>query len=320
MRAHHALSALALVAMLAAPATAAAGGPPDPGALARAGLRVSWPLRDSPGLLPARARVTVRVRRLHRGAAVRRHRAVVTLSRVSRDGRRVLAVLRRSVLRSGTFSARLGPAAGARYALTLDVAGRRYRATIRTAPRVPSPMVPPSGPAPPPAALPPTPLPPTPLPVPPPSAGPPPITVAPGASSLPSYIGRCSTYYLPVDGVSLAVDRARAAPGDTLVVTLTNAGTGCFAATIGELLQRRDDAGAWTTVPGQSLVPAAVFIAPSATLADSVTLAAGLPPGTYRFAKELQDEIQADSAGPAGRDVGVGYVTSPPLTVVPAGR
>ncbi len=122
-----------LVCLLAFPATAAAK-PPNPTALKKEGVRVTWPV-------PATATkavgdlVEVRVRS-------ERRRVKVSLVVVGSDGRPRKAVARRT-LRNGTFRATL--AEPGTYALRLVVAKRRYASQLT----VPAPPVPPPAPAPP---------------------------------------------------------------------------------------------------------------------------------------------------------------------------
>jgi hypothetical protein len=95
--------------------------------LSVAGVRVDWPIQAKQARMLAGQTVTVRVRSTDR-------RSVITLARVDRAGR-VMNVVSRRALRTGTFSAKMPTASvPARYRLQLKIAGRVRREATITAP------------------------------------------------------------------------------------------------------------------------------------------------------------------------------------------
>lgn len=118
---------------------------PDAAALSALGVKVSWPLGRQAAVLRPGSRLTVRVRRTARRAALVR----LTFARVSANGV-PLRRLSSARLRNGTFAINIPRAGGDHFALSLRAGSRSYRGWIeRTTPAPPAPAV---APAPPPAA------------------------------------------------------------------------------------------------------------------------------------------------------------------------
>jgi hypothetical protein len=105
------------------PAAAHADRPPDPGALSGLGLRVAWPVSDAVPIFYAGERLVVCADVADAAPA-----ASVSLVRVDARGATLDVVTRRGV-RDGSTGVSI-PAAGGRYRLRLDVAGRRFFSSL----------------------------------------------------------------------------------------------------------------------------------------------------------------------------------------------
>lgn len=241
------LAALPNVAHAALPAER----PPDPPTLRAAGLTVSWPVRGGAEFAPG-DRVVVRVRALRAGD--QGPLARVSLVRVNRSGRTLRGVASQS-LRDGVFTARLPDLPAARYALRLDVGGRRYFSWITTAG---APGAPPPGPLPPPN--------PSPRP-----SGPPPCPSR-GTSSF-----------------EVRVDPGQARAGDRFTLMVVNTGTTCLTGGYDYGWERQLPDGSWEPVQGgDHPVPAiGVTAQPGGTFGHDASVWSELQPGAYRVVKTL---------------------------------
>lgn len=191
-----------LVVAAAAPAPSVAA--PVAFAQPSAGGRVHWSLTTARATLAPGAVVRIRVTTPRRDAAP----VTVALTRTDgADGPRLVAQRR---LRSGSVRLRVPRATGARFVITARAGGRTLRRAVIVTPRR---VGPPDQPAPGPVVQPPTAAPSEPTPR---EGGFGPIPLPPG----------CPASY--DSAATVRLDRATAANGDAITVTMTNSGASCL--------------------------------------------------------------------------------------------
>ncbi len=202
--------------MLALPASVQAALPaahPPPRSVA--GVKIAWPLTAAETSAAPRSSLAVKVRSSHR-------RAQVALIRVDARGRAIRAVARKT-LRSGTFTVALPGAAGARYRLALEVAGRRYWSWVTT----PAPLH---------------------------AAAPVPVPVPAPAPDCAGY-GACDPYCSRLTGPAQAVVTATPAQvpaGGTVTIRIQNIGTTCLISLntgVGLCVERKLPEGTFEALP-----------------------------------------------------------------------
>jgi hypothetical protein len=251
------LAVLSLLSLSLLAGTASAA-PPDAAKLRAAGVKVSWPVTGTATMAPGQV-VEVRV-------TSRRTRSEVSLARVgARD--RVMRIIARKTLRSGSFRAVLPAAAsGARYALRLRVAGHDYQSVIVT----PRPAVP--APAPPPAT-----------------------SVLAAAPQGPCDVGS--------GGPQTTVGPAVRGAGERLTIELLNRGPGCLGipVTMTVAWERLTADGVWQAVPrgcfgygppeddrsGCVGLPSFAVVAPGETHRTWVDVPTDFEPGRYRLSASV---------------------------------
>jgi hypothetical protein len=211
--------------------------PAEPPARVVAGVQVTWPLsKPETSVLPG-SKLTVRI-------VSKRRRAQVSLVRVDAAGRPVRAIARRT-LKRGSFTVTVPAAMGARYALRLNVAGRKRFSWLTT----------------------PAPSPPAPMPVPAPTPTPVPLC-APDSTQRSEDIN-----------ATVAVASASVAAGQALDYTVGNAGPGRLAATGSASLVPDGEPGPQFGEWSSPLTDLAV----GASAQRSTSVSAGTAPGTYRL-------------------------------------
>jgi hypothetical protein len=245
-------AAVALLALFALPAAARAAlpapRPPDPDTLRAAGVAVSWPVQGDVAFAPG-DRVAVRVRALAEGSPEAR----VSLVRVNRSGRVLRGVASQS-LRAGVFSARLPDLPAARYALRLDIAGKRFYSWITAAGAPGSP-------------------------VPGPLAPPHPSTTTAGRPECP----RRGTSFFEVQ-----LDLAQRHPGEHFTITVVNTGQTCLEGGVDYGFDRQLPDGSWEPAGGDHPFPAiGLTVQPATSATHDATTWDGLQPGAYRVVKTM---------------------------------
>ena len=222
--------------------------PAEPPAKVIAGVEVTWPLSKPETTLSPGAKLTVRV-------VSDRRKARLSFVRVDVSGKGIATVARRT-LRRGSFTVRV-PAGtpGARYALRIDVAGKKRFSWVTTPAAAPAP---PAGqPAPAPTSQPSS----------------PPLSFC-GPDNPP----QTAQDMKPI--VTLGATSVTA--GDTLGFTVANAGPGVFSVTQTAVLHstpRPTSFGAMAPM---------VKLVPDQSTAGSLVIPADTAPGTYRLSATAQ--------------------------------
>jgi hypothetical protein len=218
--------------------------PAEPPARVVAGVQVSWPLSKPETELAPGAKLTVRV-------ASKRRRAQLSFVRVNAAGKGLSTVAKRT-LRRGSFTVTVPVAtAGARYALRLNVAGRkRFSWVTIPVPPIPAPAAP--------------------------VATPTPTSISLcGPSSPPQHVGDINP--------TLTLASTTVAAGETLALTVGNAGPGTFSV----------GGSAWLVPEGQNPWPFGNLSGTSTTLRAaeatqrSLLVPIGTAPGRYRVAAPI---------------------------------
>ena len=220
--------------------------PAEPPARVVSGVRITWPLAKPETVLEPGSKLTVRI-------ASKRRRAKVSFVRVNTAGKGLATVARRT-LRRGSFTVTVPSATpGARYALRLSVAGRKRFSWVTT------PVPPILAPA-------------TPVPVPVPA---------------PTSISFCGPLSPPQDigdiNPTLTLTSATVAAGETLALTVGNAGPGIFSV----------GGSAWLVPEGQDPWPfgnvsgTSTTLRPAEATQRSLLVPVGTAPGRYRVAAPI---------------------------------
>ena len=270
--------------------------PPDASTLRDLGVRVSWPVGTRIRALAPGDRVVVRVKAL-RGDPAARHTVHLALVRVDRRGNGLRSVARRS-MRDGTFAVRLPRVKGARYALRLAVAGRRFVGWIEAS-KPPEDVVPPApdgapgSSAPPPDRAPARPGDPNG------SVSSPPLVPGPG-SEPPSCPAQGTT------SASMSLTSGSGPRGAKFEILLKNTGTGCLTGGVDYGWERRRPDGSWQPAGEPRSWIALAFIAgPGTTHRFPAEVWPELEPGPHRVVKSF--------SGPRGDAV----TLRAPLDVLP---
>ncbi|MEA2304465.1 MAG: Bacterial Ig-like domain [Solirubrobacteraceae bacterium] len=224
-------------------------GPPDPTALRKAGISVTWPVKAASVTFPSYAAVLVSVTPL-RLSPPPLPVAHITLRRLSTKTGRPLRTVGTSYLTRGLFRAALARHPSTPYELRLDVGRLHYRSYLQTPPSTSTAVV-----------------------------------STPVGGSCPKAASASSA----TPGLILRLDRDYAEPGDTLSAILNNQTPACLTVGYSYSIEQRLPDGSWvpTTTSDLSVPPTiALPLLPYGSFASPARVPHDLSPGHYRVSKD----------------------------------
>jgi hypothetical protein len=226
-------------------------GPPDPTALRKAGISVTWPVSAASVTWPSYTAITVSVIPL-RLSPPPLPIAHITLRRLSTKTGRPLRTIGTSYLTRGLFRAGLAKHPSTPYELRLDVGQLHYRSYLQTPPSTSTAVV-----------------------------------STPVGGSCPKAASASSSSATP--GLILSLDRDYAEPGDTLSAILNNQTPACLTVGYSYSIDQRLPDGSWVPTTTSDLsVPATIALPllPYGSFASPARVPHDLSPGHYRVRKD----------------------------------